>query len=77
MDASQAVVGVGNFISGALRRECGRIVELVGASKRAYRKRERNKHEAHSAIKQIIPVDQRNLNLGFLLPPGSMCLASD
>lgn len=43
-------------------------------TKRAYRKRERNKHEAHSAIKQIIPVDQRNLNLGFLLPPGSMGL---
>lgn len=32
MDAGQAVVGVGNFISGALRRECGKLVELVGAS---------------------------------------------
>lgn len=32
MGASQAIIGVGNFISGALRRECGRIVGLVGAS---------------------------------------------
>lgn len=46
-------------------------------TKRAYKKRERNKHEAHSAIRQIIPVDQRNLNLGFLLPPGSMGLYGD
>jgi hypothetical protein len=44
----------------------------------------RNKHEAHSALKQIIPVDQRNLDL--LDAPGSIglyglllgfCLASD